>query len=106
MVAIMTFPYDIRSNLTMLVDLLNTAGGIAESGDELTTTTGLRDFAARHDFSGPLTATKTDVEATRRLRDRFDYDEQLDESLDEDVRMTREMLLMEPGGAPKDKAGG
>jgi len=30
-----------------------------------------------------------------RLRDRFDYDEQLDESLDEDVRMTREMLLME-----------
>lgn len=72
MVAIMTFPYDIRSNLTMLVDLLNTAGGIAESGDELTTTTGLRDFAARHDFSGPLTATKADVEATRRLRDRFD----------------------------------
>ncbi|HMA03804.1 MAG: APC family permease [Gemmatimonas sp.] len=30
-----------------------------------------------------------------RLRDRFDYDEQLDESLDEDVRLTREMLLME-----------
>ena len=30
-----------------------------------------------------------------RLRDRFDYDEQLDESLDEDVRMTREMLLMD-----------
>lgn len=30
-----------------------------------------------------------------RLRDRFDYDEQLDESLDEDVRMTREMLLMQ-----------
>ena len=48
MVTIMTFAYDIRSNLTMLVDLLNTAGGIAESGDELTTTTGLRDFAARH----------------------------------------------------------
>ena len=32
-----------------------------------------------------------------RLRDRFDYDEQLDESLDQDVRMTREMLLMEIG---------
>jgi amino acid transporter len=31
-----------------------------------------------------------------RLRDRFDYDEQLDESLDEDMRLTREMMLMEP----------
>jgi amino acid transporter len=39
-----------------------------------------------------------------RLRDRFDYDEQLDESLDEDVRMTREMLLMEAESvAPADK---
>jgi amino acid transporter len=34
-----------------------------------------------------------------RLRDRFDYDEQLDDSLDEDIRLTREMMLMEPGGA-------
>jgi amino acid transporter len=39
-----------------------------------------------------------------RLRDRFDYDEQLDESLDEDVRMTREMLLMETEStAPVEK---
>ncbi|QQB15909.1 CGNR zinc finger domain-containing protein [Brevibacterium celere] len=67
----MTFAYDIRSNLTMLVDLLNTAGGIAADGDQLTTTAGLRDFAAGHDFSGPLTATKADVEETRRLRERF-----------------------------------
>lgn len=71
MAGIMTFAYDIRSNLTMLVDLLNTAGGIAADGDQLTTTAGLRDFAAGHDFSGPLTATKADVEETRRLRERF-----------------------------------
>lgn len=67
----MTFAYDIRSNLAMLVDLLNTSGTIAEVGDELTTTAGLHGFAARHDFSGPLKATKPDVEATRELRARF-----------------------------------
>ena len=67
----MTFAYDIRSNLTMLVDLLNTSGTIAEAGDELTTTAGLHGFAARHDFSGPLEATKPDVESTRELRERF-----------------------------------
>lgn len=70
-VSTMTFAYDIRSNLTMLVDLLNTSGTIAEAGDELTTTAGLRGFAARHDFSGPIEATKSDVEATRELRERF-----------------------------------
>ncbi|MDN6123804.1 MAG: CGNR zinc finger domain-containing protein [Brevibacterium sp.] len=67
----MTFANDIRSNLTMLVDLLNTSGAIAEEGDELTTTAGLHGFAARHDFSGPLKATKSDVEETRELRERF-----------------------------------
>ncbi|SMY03156.1 CGNR zinc finger domain-containing protein [Brevibacterium sp. 239c] len=67
----MTFAYDIRSNLTMLVDLLNTSGTIAEAGDELTTTAGLHGFAARHDFSGPFQATKPDVEETRELRERF-----------------------------------
>lgn len=67
----MTFAYDIRSNLTMLVDLLNTSGTIAEAGDELTTTAGLRGFAARHDFSGPLKATKFDVASARELRERF-----------------------------------
>ena len=67
----MTFANDIRSNLTMLVDLLNTSGAIAEEGDELTTTAGLHGFAARHDFSGPLTATKADVKETRELRERF-----------------------------------
>lgn len=67
----MTFANDIRSNLTMLVDLLNTSGAIAEEGDELTTAAGLREFAARHDFSGPLKATKSDVKETRELRERF-----------------------------------
>ncbi|MCF2574055.1 CGNR zinc finger domain-containing protein [Brevibacterium sp. UCMA 11754] len=67
----MTFANDIRSNLTMLVDLLNTSGAIAEEGDELTTAAGLHGFAARHDFSGPLKATKSDVKETRELRERF-----------------------------------
>ena len=53
-----------------------------------------------------VTAVPFHLGHSARLRDRFDYDEQLDESLDEDVRMTREMLLMEPGGAPEGKAGG
>jgi amino acid transporter len=53
-----------------------------------------------------VTAVPFHLGHAARLRDRFDYDEQLDESLDEDVRMTREMLLMEPGGAPDGKAGG
>ena len=67
----MAFIYDIRANLTMLVDLLNTSGDVVADGDELTTTAKLREFAARHDFSGPLTATKNDVEETLRLRQRF-----------------------------------
>ncbi|GAA1864206.1 CGNR zinc finger domain-containing protein [Brevibacterium marinum] len=67
----MTIANDIRSNLAMLVDLLNTSGTIAEAGDELTTTAGLRGFAARHDFSGPLKATKSDVASACELRERF-----------------------------------
>jgi amino acid transporter len=42
-----------------------------------------------------VTAVPFHLGHAARLRDRFDYDDQLDESLDEDVRMTREMLLME-----------
>ncbi len=44
-----------------------------------------------------VTAVPFHLGHAARLRDRFDYDDQLDESLDEDVRMTREMLLMEDG---------
>jgi hypothetical protein len=76
----MPFMYDIRANLTMLVDLLNTSGDVAADGDELTTTAKLREFAARHDFSGPLTATKADVDETLRLRARFA--DALDASID------------------------
>lgn len=83
MVPAMTFAYDIRSNLIMLVDLLNTAGSIAEEGDQLTTTARLREFAARHDFSGPLHATRQDVKETRRLRSRFAS--ALDQSIDADT---------------------
>ncbi len=43
-----------------------------------------------------VTAVPFHLGHAARLRDRFDYDEQLDESLDEDMRMTREMLLIEP----------
>lgn len=67
----MTFAHDIHSNLQMLVDLLNTSGTTAEADDELRTPAQLTEFAARHDFSGPLKATTSDVEATRRLRRRF-----------------------------------
>lgn len=55
-----------------------------------------------------VTAVPFHLGRATRLRDRFDYDEQLDESLDEDVRMTREMLLIEPESAaaakPRDRA--
>lgn len=67
----MTFAYDVRANLVMLVDLLNTASAVTDERDGLTTTVQLREFAARHDFSGPLRSTKADVEAIRRLRERF-----------------------------------
>jgi len=43
-----------------------------------------------------VTAVPFHLGSSARLRDRFDHDEQLDESLDEDMRMTREMMLMEP----------
>jgi amino acid transporter len=43
-----------------------------------------------------VTAVPFHLGSSARLRDRFDHDEQLDESLDEDMRMTREMILMEP----------
>jgi amino acid transporter len=43
-----------------------------------------------------VTAVPFHLGHSARLRDRLDYDEQLDESLDEDMRATREMMLMEP----------
>ena len=93
----MTFANDIRSNLTMLVDLLNTSGAIAEEGDELTTTAGLHGFAARHDFSGPLKATKSDVKETRELRERFAIvlDASIDAETDSDASKATERIVSE-----------
>ncbi|SDS70529.1 Conserved protein containing a Zn-ribbon-like motif, possibly RNA-binding [Brevibacterium sandarakinum] len=93
----MTFANDIRSNLTMLVDLLNTSGAIAEAGDELTTTAGLHGFAARHDFSGPLKATKSDVKETRELRERFAIalDASIDAETDSDASKATERIVSE-----------
>lgn len=93
----MTFANDIRSNLTMLVDLLNTSGAIAEAGDELTTTAGLHGFAARHDFSGPLKATKSDVKETRELRERFAIvlDASIDAETDSDASRATERIVRE-----------
>jgi len=47
-----------------------------------------------------VTAVPFHLGHAARLRDRFDYDEQLDESLDEDMRMTREMMLMDQEKEP------
>ena len=93
----MTFAYDIRSNLTMLVDLLNTSGDVAADGDELTTTAELREFAARHDFSGPLVATPSDVEDTLRLRARFAsaLDSSIDAETDEEFETGTEAVVNE-----------
>ena len=93
----MTFANDIRSNLTMLVYLLNTSGAIAEAGDELTTTAGLHGFAARHDFSGPLKATKSDVKETRELRERFAIvlDASIDAETDSDASKATERIVSE-----------
>ena len=88
MVAVMTFANDIRSNLRMLVDLLNTSGSVTEAGDELTTAAGVREFAARHDLSGPLHATEADVEETSRLRARFTS--ALDENIEADTEQEAE----------------
>ena len=49
-----------------------------------------------------VTAVPFHLGRAARLRDRFDYDEQLDESLDEDMRATRELMLMESAEAPPE----
>ncbi|WP_113903704.1 MULTISPECIES: CGNR zinc finger domain-containing protein [Brevibacterium] len=98
----MTFAHDVRSNLLMLVDLLNSAGDDAGAPDTLTTSAQLRDFAARHDFSGPLEATDADVAATRRLRARFAR--ALDtaaEAMEEEVANAANLTLTETAALPQ-----
>ncbi len=98
----MTLAHDIRSNLLMLVDLLNTAGQAAEATDALTTSSQLREFAARHDFSGPLEATEADVAATRRLRARFASVLATDtEAIEEEVATAANLTLAETNALPQ-----
>src|SRR5699024_2860960 len=69
----------------------------AADGDELTTTAKLREFAARHDFSGPLIAAGTDVEDTLRLRARFAaaLDSSIDAETDEEFETGTEAVVNE-----------
>lgn len=98
----MTFAHDIRSNLLMLVDLLNTTETSAEADDTLRTSAQLSDFAARHDFSGPLEATDADVEATRRLRARFAAALATDaEAAEEEVAKAANLTLAETEALPQ-----
>lgn len=55
----------------MLVDLLNTSPEVTRTEDGLATPEQLEHFAAEHDFTGPLDATKFDVAAVAALRERF-----------------------------------
>ena len=63
----------------------------------MTTTAGLHGFAARHDFSGPLKATKSDVKETRELRERFAIvlDASIDAETDSDASRATERIVRE-----------
>lgn len=67
----MLFANDVRANLHMLVDLLNTAPGVNGAADGLATPDALSQFVAKHDFTGPREATVFDVAAVAELRERF-----------------------------------
>lgn len=67
----MYFSYDVRANLLMLVDLLNTAPGVLGPQDGLATPHAVEEFSAAHDFTGPLVASAFDVPAVIALRERF-----------------------------------
>lgn len=66
----MRFTYDVRSNLQMLVDLLNTAPGVRGREDLLATPEDLTRFVTEHGFTGPLEASAADVAAVDALRGR------------------------------------
>ncbi|KHS50822.1 protein of unknown function DUF1470 [Brevibacterium linens] len=67
----MLIPYDVRSNIQMLVDLLNTAPGISSADDRLASPENLSRFVRDHDFSGSVDATTLDVRVASVLRERF-----------------------------------
>lgn len=67
----MLLTYDVRANLQMLVDLLNTAPGVSSANDLLASPSQLSGFVTDHDFSGPVEATPVDVGVAVVLRERF-----------------------------------
>lgn len=67
----MLLHYDVRANLRMLVDLLNTAPGVSSASDLLASPGQLSRFVTDHDFSGPVQATSLDIGVAVLLRDRF-----------------------------------
>ncbi|WP_193095617.1 CGNR zinc finger domain-containing protein [Brevibacterium sp. FME17] len=82
----MQYSYDVRANLLMLVDLLNTAPGVSGAEDGLATPEDLTRFVAEHDFTGALEATAFDAAAVATLRDRFQA------ALDEEVEPVVEAI--------------
>ena len=67
----MRFSHDVRANLSMLVDLLNTGPGVRGPDDRLVAPEELERFVTVHDFTGPLGASAFDVAAVATLRERF-----------------------------------
>lgn len=67
----MSLAYDVRANLHLLVDLLNSAPGVVTSEDALATPAQLTAFVTELGFTGSLVATPFDVAAVGALRDRF-----------------------------------
>lgn len=67
----MRVTHDVRANLSMLVDLLNTSPQVTRAEDGLATPEQLEYFVAEHDFTGPLDATTFDVAVVAALRERF-----------------------------------
>ena len=67
----MPLAHDVRSNLVMLVNLLNTAAGRSGPEDRMATPEDLMRFVCAHDFTGSVHASALDVAAVRALRDRF-----------------------------------
>ncbi|MEE8868496.1 MAG: CGNR zinc finger domain-containing protein [Acidipropionibacterium acidipropionici] len=82
----MRFSHDIRANLLMLVDLLNTAPRVCSPRDGLASPGDLTSFVTRHDFTGPLVASTFDVAAVATLRERFRV------ALDDDVEPVVEAI--------------
>ncbi|TDP91568.1 putative stress-induced transcription regulator [Leucobacter luti] len=67
----MSLAYDVRANLLLLVDLLNSAPHVTGPDDGLASVEQLTEFVTQHGFTGPLGATPHDVAVAAGLRERF-----------------------------------